>query len=272
MEGGKFFYFLLFFLGLTWGSFLNVLIFRYQPNKKFNIFKIISGRSRCPYCKRKLLVKDLIPVLSFLILKGKCRWCGKKISFIYPIVEILSGILAVIIFLKTSPSLFLFLLWFLIFSDLLVLSFIDLRYQFVPNQLLDLFFLLSLVTVIFFQIPSHYIWKIFPQFNLKILNHLVGGLIFGLPMWLFCQKTKEKFLGLGDAKAMAISCFLFAWPASILVFNLSFLIGGFLSLILIFFFGKTIKSKIPFLPFLSLAIFLTFLFENQIVDLYLTLF
>ena len=268
----RFLYFPLFLFGLTWGSFLNVLIFRYQPNRKFDLFKIISGRSKCPHCKRNLLPKDLIPVLSFLILKGRCRFCKKRISFIYPIVEILSGILTVLIFLKTSPSLFLFFLWFLIFSDLLVLSFIDLKHQLVPDQLLNLFFLLSLILVIFYKIPSHYIWNAFFQFDLRILNHLVGGLIFGLPMWFFCQKTKERFLGLGDAKAMAISCFLFAWPRSILVFNLSFLIGGFFSLFLIIFFKKTFKSKIPFLPFLSLAVFLTFLFETQIVDLYLTLF
>ena len=265
-------YFFLFLLGSAWGSFLNVLIFRYKPNKKFNFFKVISGRSYCPYCKRKLLKRDLIPIISFLVLKGKCRFCQRQISWIYPVVEILSGILAILIFLKTSPSVFLFLLWFLAFSHFLVLSFIDLKYLFVPNQLLNSLLLVSIVLVIFFQFPGHYFWKAFPQFNWRILNHLVGGIIFGLPMWIFCVRTKEEFLGLGDAKAMAISCFLFGWPKSILVFNLSFLIGGVFSLFLMVFFKKGLKLKIPFFPFLALANFLVFFWEAEIVKLYLSFF
>jgi len=262
----------LFIFGLVWGSFLNVLIFRYRPDQKYDLLKIISGRSRCPYCKKELLKKDLIPVLSFFLLKGKCRFCQKRISFIYPLVEFLSAIFTPLIFIKTYPNLFLFLLWFLIFSNLLVLSFIDLRFLCVPNQLLNLFLLLSLILVFFQNSPSHYFWNVFPQFDFKILNHLFGGIIFGLPLWLFSQKTKEKFLGFGDVKVIATSSFLFGWPKAILVFNLSFLLGGIGALISMLFFKKSFHSKLPFLPFLALAIFLTFFLEDQILNLYLSFF
>ena len=262
----------LFVFGLTWGSFLNVLIFRYNPNQKFDFLKIIFGRSRCPYCKKKLLKRDLIPILSFLLLKGKCRFCQRRISFIYPSVEFICGLFTPLVFVKTYPNFISFLLWFLIFSTLTVLSFVDLKFLCVPDQLLNFFFLLSLILVFFQNPSSHYFWNILPQFKIKILNHFLGAIIFGLPLWVFSRKTKEKLLGFGDVKAITASGFLFGWPKAILVFNLSFLLGGIGALISMLFFKKNLHSKLPFLPFLALGIFLTFFLENQILNLYLNLF
>src|SRR6056297_187760 len=119
----------IFILGLIGGSFLNVVIYR-LPLKK----SIIFPSSHCPYCETKLKYYDLIPVLSYIINKGKCRYCGEKISFQYPIVELLTGLLFLLTFLNydlTSE----FIIFIFLISVLIVVSFIDIKYQIIPNEI-----------------------------------------------------------------------------------------------------------------------------------------
>ncbi len=268
-------FFFLFLIGVSLGSFLNVLIFRYQPSKKFNFFEIVKGRSFCPYCRKKILKKDLIPVLSFFLLRGRCRFCKRKISFVYPLVELISGILIVLVFIKSSLAGKFFwepVFWSAIFLDFLVLSFMDLKHLFVPDALLNFGFLIGLIIVLFFPQNFHYFWRAFPSFSLRVLNHFLGMVIFGLPFYLFCKETQEKYFGFGDAKMIALVGFLFGWPKAMLEVSLAFLIGGFFSLLSLIFLKKNLKSKLPFLPFLALASVLGFFLENQIINLYLSLF
>ena len=125
---------ILFILGIAIGSFLNVVSLRYEPGQKLMDFKIIGGRSHCPYCGKILSWYELVPLFSFLIQKGKCRNCEHKLSWQYPLVELLSGLIFVFVPLVASywP---LVIIWLLIFILFLLLSIIDFRHYIIPDSI-----------------------------------------------------------------------------------------------------------------------------------------
>jgi leader peptidase (prepilin peptidase)/N-methyltransferase len=281
-----YFYLLSFALGTIIGSFLNVLI--YRLNSGFGI----GGRSQCFSCGKTLHWYELVPLLSFLILRGRCSVCKSRISFQYPIIETLTGITFTLL-LHEGSKLFglvinpLSTLWFAlcatIFSILIVIVVYDIRHKIIPDSLAILFGALSLVYFIIFKSPllffyTHGVSLISSTFFIPLCLSLVSGLAFFMFFFIFWFFSKGTWMGLGDAKlAVGIGWFL-GWSAGIASLMISFWTGAIVGLFLIaisklvvkiseqrklsrlsaLLRGITIKTEVPFAPFLVFALFFVF--------------
>lgn len=255
------FYFFIFLLGASVGSFLNVLIYRLPKREK-----VIFSRSICPNCSHRLSFFDLIPIFSFLFLGGRCRYCKAKISWQYPLVEFITGLLFLLTFLKLSQeftvyslqfSVFLFRDW--LFISVMVFVFVyDLKYMLIEDAVV----VPSIVAVFFL--------------NLLAGQSLVSILIGGVVSWLFFFSqyvlTKKKGLGEGDLRLGILMGLMFGWPNVLIAIFVSYLIGGLISLILIISGKKKLFSKVPLGPFLAVGSVLTMFFGSKIIDFYFNLF
>lgn len=259
---------LLFFFipGLSIGSFLNVLIDRLPRGES------ILGRSYCESCKKTLSWKDLIPVLSFVYLRGRCRYCKTKLSLYYPLVELLTGILFVftiyyLLITNLSTNYLISSIYYLIIvSSLIVIFFADLKYGIIPDKII---FPAIVVSLIYITIPTFY-----PQFSnipLSIFNHLlsaVGALLFFLFIYLI---AKGKGMGLGDVKLSFLIGLVLGFPGAVLALYIAFLTGGFIGIILILWKKKTLISAIPFGPFLVIGCGISLFFQDQITQVIMDL-
>ena len=245
-------------IGLAVGSFLNVCIYRI-PNKK----SILFPGSYCPRCGTKIRFCDNVPVLSYIILRGKCRACQVKISLQYPLVELVTAALLVIAYLRFG------LTWDFAARGILILLmiltfFIDLKHRIIPDVLtlpgVILGFLLS------FLVDS-------PSVLNSALGAIVGGAIFYLAAVLGEALFKKESMGGGDIKlAMLLGAFL-GWKSVILVFFLSALFGTLIGGAALFF-SKQVKETrtIPFGPFLAVGAIIAIFIGDAIISAYLRTF
>ena len=238
--------FYIFIVGLSIGSFLNVLIDRLSNDES------ILGRSYCDNCKKQLKSIDLIPIFSYLFLKGKCRFCKKKINFRYPIVELLTGVLFVIgfIYLPTQ-GLIPKILDLALISALIVIFFADLKYQIIPDQAL-IFAGLVGVLILFLGQAS---------FSL-ISFRLVEGMLVTLPIYLIYAISGGRAMGFGDVKLSFIVGLILGLQKGFIALYIAFVLGAIVSLFLIFFKKKKIKSKIAFGPFIVIGTFCVFFIDK----------
>lgn len=235
-----YFYYILFFsLGAIFGSFFNMLIYR-LPRGKF--FKS-SSRSFCPKCKHKLSYLDLVPIFSYIFLKGKCRYCHREISLRYLLVEIISSILFILIYLKFQNLSDLNLYFNLFFiSTFILIFFIDLETMLIPDILLVFGSIFMIFNLIFKY-----------SFNINLwLNNILFAILWFFIFFLLYFFTKGKGMGFGDVKYAGYLGFIFSFN-SYYVILFSFIIGGIFSLMLLVLKRKGLKDKIPFGPFLSLS-------------------
>lgn len=231
--------------GLITGSFLNVCIYRI-PQKK----SIISPGSYCPKCKVPILPYHNIPVISYIFLKGKCYHCHQSISFIYPIVEFINALFYFLLFSKFGLSLS-FFIYSLFISSLIIISFIDLEHQIIPDVITLPFILLGIII------------SFFPN-GINIYDSLLGGII-GFVIFYLLSLYKQG-MGGGDIKFIAmIGTFL--GKKVIITIILSSFIGAIIGILLILLKKKSLQDKIPFGPFLSIAAIITIFFSEQIIDL-----
>ena len=253
-------YFFIFLLGASIGSFLNVLIDRLPQDRK------ITGRSVCDYCQHQLSWYDLIPIFSFFLLKGYCRYCRKKISFQYLLVEILTGLMFIFVFLtyvKNIQEIYIWQNWLVIlslwgiFSCFIVIFFSDVKYHLISDYILWALFGFS-----FFLKFSYHSTEILKQFQIDIFS----SLIVAFPIWLIYFLSKEKAMGLGDVYLAAILGFLLGWQKGFLALYISFVLGGITGFFLILFGRKKLKSKIAFGPFLVVGAFLMLFFGEGILQ------
>lgn len=257
---------LIFLFGNIIGSFLNVVIYR------LNSGKTLGGRSICMSCAKKLNWYELIPVFSFLIQKGKCRSCASRISEQYPIVEILTGIVFVILTNHFSPILdissikFIALLVFFvfIFSILIVISFYDIKHKIIPNKLSYTFIILSFISMF---INTQYT-------NTNILHTpniytLLAGPIFAVCFSFVWAISKGKFIGFGDAKLVLGIGWMLGLQIGIASIVLSFWIGAIFGILMMISSKKRIgmKTEIPFAPFLVIGTFIAFVFNLDFMSL-----
>lgn len=295
---------LLFGLGLFFGSFLNVLILRYDPNdpKGGSLFSFtkLSGRSHCPVCGKTLSVRELIPVFSFVIQGARCRGCKTRISFQYPLVEILAGcvfvfvpfflngfwkIPNVIFFGGASPWWYygLILLWILVFLAWLVMAAIDFKHYIIPNELSWGVGIMG--TVIAFLVDIHrdalfvfntsflgHYAMLFPSVSNIILNRLFGAAVAGLLFYALYALSRGRAMGFGDVKLALASGILFGWPDIILTVALSFIVGGAVGLYFMARRKKTMKDMLPFAPFFVAGSALTVFLGVPIVRFYFFVF
>ncbi len=245
--------FIFLILGLIVGSFLNVVIFRIDDLKS-----IINTRSQCQSCKKIIAWYDLIPFLSFFLLRARCRNCGEKISIQYPLVEGSTGLLFVFLYLVYGLSWSLFF-YLIIFSILLVIFVYDLKTQTVPE-------IIVWTAVIFTFLFGWY-------FNgYGFVNMLLGGLVGGGFLWLLVYISKEKWMGWGDVKIGLILGLLTGYPNAIFALFFAFIFGSIIGLALIFFKRKTLKTAIPFAPFLIFSMLFTLTYGQILISWYVNLF
>lgn len=264
-------YFLTFIFGMIIGSFLNVVIYR------FNTGRGINGRSMCFSCNKKLSPLELIPFFSFLFQGGKCTKCKTKISWQYPAVELLTGLLFTLSFAKVSLINIPFV-W-VVMSILVVITVYDLRHKIIPDQFSYLFAILTFARI--------FISLDWTKFVLPTAEMLLAGPLLALPFYLIWMVSRGRWMGLGDAKlALGIGWFLAVYApifnpivSDISVFMYSFWTGT-IFFILVSLFGLifkrnyylSMKSEIPFAPFLIFGLLIVFLFRynivNEIFDVY----
>jgi prepilin signal peptidase PulO-like enzyme (type II secretory pathway) len=250
-------YVFVFVLGLCIGSFLNCLIYRLEKEKS------LKGRSFCPHCKHTLSWKDLVPVFSFLFLRGKCRYCKKNISFQYPLVEIATGVMFFLVFsLFYKFSVFgilnlVFLLY--ITSALIVLFIYDLKHYLIPDE------------VLFPAIVIAFIYRLIFSFN-TITDYLLAVLIAaGFFLFIFII-SKGKWMGFGDVKLAILMGLMLGFPDILAALFLAFFFGAIIGLIVMAVEKKSLKSEMPFGPFLIIGTFLALFWGNTMIQAYLKLF
>ncbi|MBI2033632.1 MAG: prepilin peptidase [Candidatus Liptonbacteria bacterium] len=276
---------LLFLFGLAVGSFLDVIATRYNPNKFLLEKKVIGGRSRCAKCGKELGWFELVPVISFALQAGRCRSCKAKLSLEYPLVEILCGLIFVFVpFQVLTPSNIQHLtsylaafLWILVFLTLLLITLIDLRLNLIPDEanifLVILGVLLIILTASHFSLAEGSFlgpYAAITGLRQNIwLNHLIAAISSGLFFGLLIVITRGRGMGGGDLKLGAALGVVFGWPDILAILASAFIIGSLFSLVWILRRKKTLKSAMPFGPFLAIASVLIFFFGGDLARLYL---
>lgn len=274
-------YFILFLFGACVGSFLNVVIFRYDPEKTNLIGKHLGGRSKCRSCGKTLRWFELIPIFSFFAQRGRCRGCLARISWQYPIVECLSGLIFVAAYFEWGLTLKALLIGLFALS-LLILSFIDFYFQVIPDELNLFIGFLGLLFVVFGAwvkafgpTEGSFIGYYASLFGFRgniWVNHLAGALIPGLFFIGLIIITRGKGMGEGDAK-LAFSAGLFlGWPDIAIALILAFIIGGAAAAISLVSRRKKMKDCLPFGPFIALGILLIVFLGFNMFNGYLRIF
>jgi len=270
----------IFFFGLIIGSFLNAFEWRFSQmiddegnrklltKKKRREISIVYGRSECVSCKHILSPIDLIPVLSWLSLKGKCRYCDKPISSQYPLVEILTALLFVFSYvfwpvkINSFSSYIFFFAWLIILAGFIVLTLFDFKKFLLPFLIIKPLLVISLLTLtvcLFFANDRSYYFF-----------HLISGLMLGGILYLLYIFSDGKWLGGGDVSLGALIGLQLSSPTFIPLVLLISSIGGLLFLFILNMIKKVgFKVKIPFGPFLMFGCFITVLFGTKIINWYL---
>ena len=243
-------------LGGLWGSFANVCIHRLPQNKG-----VVSGRSHCPKCKKEIVWHDNIPIISYLILKGKCRKCKRKISSQYPMVEMINILLFLIIYFLFGISLTTILLMILSLS-FLIIFFIDLKHFIIPNSLT-----FSMMILGFIKSFDPNLNSIFPNYINSLIGGLFGyGIIFSI-IFFYKQIRKKEGMGLGDAKLLAVIGFWFGWIAIPFVLFLSSIFALVSVIPDLIKKNKKMTSQIPFGPYIILATIFYLVFRNNFISI-----
>jgi leader peptidase (prepilin peptidase) / N-methyltransferase len=244
------------FFGLIIGSFLNAVVYR------LNAVESLLERSHCPHCKKKVRWFDNVPLVSFVLLSARCRDCGEKISWQYPIVELVTGIMFALIgnyffdFLDFSTWM-LTGYYLVIFSILFVIFIYDLKYMEIPMSVLWIGVGISLAYFIFFDWSSF--GRAFSILDLRTISGILGGFVAGGFFYALAAYSKETWMGYGDAYLGLLVGIVAGWPFILWTLMLSFLVGAVISVGLVLASKKTLKSQVPFAPFLISGVFLTLL-------------
>lgn len=244
----------LFLLGLCVGSFLNCVVWRLNHD-----CSPLRGRSFCPKCKHKLGWKDNIPLLSFVLLRGKCRYCRSPISWQYPLVELATGILAVVSFQLSvvrgeSPLSTVYCL--LITFTLIAIFVSDLLYTTIPDK------------IVFPSLLISFIYLVLQSPNILISNILISLITAGF-FYFLVLITRGRGMGMGDVKLVALMGLVLGWPKIVVALFLAFLTGALIGVILVIMGEKRLSSHIPFGPFLTAATLISLFWGGLIWQWYL---
>jgi len=296
---GAFIYIISFVFGTIIGSFLNVVIDRADIKES-----PLKGNSFCPHCHKTLSWWELIPILSFFLLRGKCFSCKHKLSWQYPLVESGTGLFFALLFwrllrfpfinlslllqnitLENLLIFFIFFFWLYWLVVLIVISVYDFKKYLIFNEVL----IPAIVLSFFWKIVLGFLVQKQSFYFLPYLNNFLGdkSFIFGYYSYFFswflgiifafgiisflAWITKEKAMGWGDAILALFLGIILGWPEILVALIIAFLTGGAVALVLLFFKKKTMKSYLPFAPFLSFGAVTVMLFGDIIVEKYLSL-
>ena len=253
---------LIFLFGLAVGSFLNVCIYRI-PLTDVSIHS--PRRSFCPHCNTPISIYDNIPVLSYLLLWGKCRSCKAKISVVYPLVELATAVLFLFMFYHFGLTLE-FLLALIFVTLLIPISVIDARHYIIPNVLILTGLILGFGIVCAIAYQRADIWYL----HIRLIGAVAGGLALWLIAVIGSAVLRKKAMGGGDIKLMALNgLFLGAWPELVMVIAFSAFSGAIVGSGLIISGRKSRQSPIPYGPFLAGAAVLVLLWGERLWSMYL---
>ncbi|MEE9911458.1 MAG: prepilin peptidase [Deltaproteobacteria bacterium] len=227
-----------FIFGAAIGSFLNVCIFRIPAQES-----IVKPLSQCPQCHHPIRFYDNIPIISFLVLRARCRDCGGKISWRYPLVELITAVLALLLFMKFGLTLN-FLVFFIFVAVLITISFIDLDHQIIPD-------ILSLPGIPVFLLAAIFIVKV--PWHEALIGLLIGGGLLFLIAFIYEKMAKREGMGGGDIKLLAMIGGFFGWKSLIFILLFSSFAGAIVGLLAMIVKKKDMKYAVPFGPFLSVA-------------------
>ena len=258
-----------FLTGLVVGSFLNCVIYRLNTKESF-----LFSRSHCPKCHHILKWYDLIPILSFIIVKGKCRYCKKKISWQYPLVEIATGIVFLLILnyelrimnYGFNLEIMLNSLFLILNSCFLIVIFVyDLKHYIIPDKIIYPAIFVSalwyLIAGIFFDFYSKY-------YILNTIYSASGAAGFFFLFWLI---SRGRWMGFGDVKLGFFMGLFLSWPNILVALFSAFFIGAIIGIGLIALGKKTLKSQVPFAPFLVIGTFIALFWGQNLINWYLSL-
>ena len=245
---------LIFILGLIVGSFSNVCIYRIPRNES-----IIYPASHCPKCRSNISPKDNIPLLSYILLKGRCRNCKSKISIQYPIVEFLTGLIYLIVYLIYGLSIQ-SLIYIILSSALIIIAFIDLNEQVIPE-------VISLPGMVIGLILSFFVPYI--SFINSALGIVIGGGIILVIRLAGSLIFKKESMGIGDIELAAMIGAFLGWRYIIISLFLGFFLGALAGIILILSKIKSREDVVPFGPFIVLGSFITLLWGEKIISWYI---
>jgi leader peptidase (prepilin peptidase) / N-methyltransferase len=243
-------YIAIFIFGSILGSFYNVVIYR-LPRKE----SIVVGSSHCPSCNTPIKPYDLIPVLSYFILGGKCRNCKKPYSFRYPLIEFITGLLFVLTYFVYGFT-WTTLIGIILASVLLIVTLIDIDTMEIYDTFQVILFVLALAFI--------------TQSGLPLGDHLIGFFIISVPFYIIAIITNG--MGGGDIKLIAMGGLLLGWKATLVAFFIASITGGIVAILLVLLKQQGRKSLIAFGPYLCLGIYIAFLYGNTIFDWYLKLY
>jgi leader peptidase (prepilin peptidase)/N-methyltransferase len=243
--------------GLAWGSFLNVVIYRLPEG-----LSLAKPRSFCPKCKRKIPFYDNIPLLSYIILRGKCRKCGAKISPIYLLVEVLVPACFLVVLWADGPGVH-FIASCLFTSALIALCFIDYFHQVLPDA----------ITLPGIALAAAYS---FFRPDLKPVQALIGAAVGGgfllLVYGVYYLLRKKEGLGLGDVTMMLMIGAFLGWRLALLTLILASVVGALVGVFFIVRKKKTLQYALPFGTFLAPAAFVAMLWGDKLITAYLSLY
>jgi leader peptidase (prepilin peptidase)/N-methyltransferase len=240
-----------FAFGAVWGSFLNVLVYR-LPRK----IGFVKGFSFCPSCEHRLYPKDLVPLFSYVFLRGKCRYCAARISARYPLVETVSGAACLLCYLAFGLPVS--VLYFAVFAILLCITLIDADTQEIPDSL-NLAILICGIAAIWLDA------------GVTLPSRFIGIVAVSLPLFLFALLISGAF-GMGDVKLMAAAGFLLGWQHALLAFFIAVLIGGAYGVVVLATRKKGRKDHFAFGPCLAVGIFASLCAGTKLLSWYFSLF
>lgn len=248
--------------GLFLGSFILVVVDRSVRGETF-----VTGRSRCEHCGHTLTPIELIPIISWLLQKGKTRCCGTPLSWRYPVVELCIGTgTALVVYSSllsglTTPTIGITLLHLLVFWTLSILFFSDLFYQVMSFPILLIGIVLSIATLV---VSGFLVQQVMVSFFLPYLASAIGAFLFFFLLWFF---SKGKAMGDGDMYIGAIIGILLGFPKTIVAIYIAFLTGAVVGVILILARKKTLKAKVAFGPFLLFGLVVANLWTQPILSI-----
>lgn len=236
-------------LGVVVGSFLNAVIYRLHAGVSF-----MSGRSYCPHCKHNLAARDLIPLVSFCLLKGKCRYCGKSISWQYPLVEATTALGFLLLYWKFGLSASLFV--YLVYTCILMVIFVfDLRYYLILDRV-------SIPAILIAGVLSATV------LHISVVNLFFGLLAGGGFFLLQFIVSRGKWIGGGDIRLGALMGVMLGWPHILVALIIAYFLGSVIGIGLVASRKKNWQSQVPFGTFLTLATFVTFMFGPAVIVYY----
>ncbi len=250
-------YIIVFIFGSVIGSFLNVCIYRMPRDKS-----IVVPLSYCPVCNTPIKAWDNIPILSYIILGGKCRACKAGISFRYPLVELLNALLYVALIWRFGIG-WHTLFYFAFVSALMAITFIDLEFQIIPDSITLPGILVGLIA------GSLVLPDPFLRWSLLGYKASVLGAVSGFGLFYIVAVLSKGGMGGGDIKMMAMVGAMTGWKSVLLTTFIGSLLGSIIGVSLMVFKGKSRKTKIPFGPFLAAGTVITLFYGQEILSWYL---